>query len=466
MINDDPINYKEMYKEMKKKAIFKSMQIKDLSLYNFLNDDYNEINNIIVDCRVKYESMIQEEGGTIRNKTFTLKEIIDIFTDQRNSNLNSQNNNIVDQEVQISEKVNNTETNVLKIDENDYYYYSKRSENIENIEANNIIDANDKTNVNNYSTIKTISNNNHNENLQEKEIKDTDINMNYKEIMKNKVNLFKSLILKETQFILILDDGININDNLDELIQTDNNNDKILCENSEKLVDNFSKIEETNVNKNICNQSNTNITNMNDLIKLKKILTNNDNDNPSFNLKKINHIFNTDYQEFLHYYPFYILNINNKSDLIENYDSILAQTNFPISLIDGILYLGNYFNSKNIKQISLLDIKALICISNEDKLMKEKFKDNIHFFQYSESNKDQIDFELIYKKFKLELDENFYPILITCFTGKLFSVAVCIFILMKYKKLNVIAATAIIMKYFPKMKLPNWLYSQLQKVKV
>lgn len=159
-------------------------------------------------------------------------------------------------------------------------------------------------------------------------------------------------------------------------------------------------------------------------------------------------------------------NINNQLNLSE----LLALTLFPLCLIDGILFCGNFMQASNINQLKALNIKSIIGLTQIDNRLKEEFEINqamgvISFFPIKEELKQEIEFSEIYKQFQLELDENAYPVLIYCFSGKTISIAVCIAVLMKYKNLNLIAATAIVMKAFPEMNIPVWLYSQLQRWK-
>lgn len=168
-----------------------------------------------------------------------------------------------------------------------------------------------------------------------------------------------------------------------------------------------------------------------------------------------------DFEEFRSFYPFYFIHKETKE-----VDCLLAKTHFPCCLIDGILFCGSFMQARNLKQLKALGIKSIIGLTEQDQSLIKEFKDGeITYFPVKEDLKGEIEFSEIIKQFNLEMDENCYPVLVYCFSGKTLSVAVCIAILMKYKKLNLMAATAVVMKVMPDYKLPTWLYSQLQRWK-
>jgi hypothetical protein len=179
------------------------------------------------------------------------------------------------------------------------------------------------------------------------------------------------------------------------------------------------------------------------------------------NISKIYSIEETDYLDFKSFYPFFFVNSNSPYN-----DILLSKTHFPLCLLDGILFCGNFMNSKNLKQLKALGIKSIIGLTEPDDSLKNEFKEGIvSYFTVREDLKGEIEFSEIVKQFNLEVDEDCYPVLVYCFSGKTLSIAACIAILMKYKKLNLMAATAILMKVIPDYNLPTWLYSQLQRWK-
>lgn len=178
-------------------------------------------------------------------------------------------------------------------------------------------------------------------------------------------------------------------------------------------------------------------------------------------IDKLYSINQTSYDEFLKYYGFFIVNSNTPKK-----EKLLAETNYPLNIIDGILFCGGFFNSRNLLQHQNLGIKSIIGLTAPDEELIARFKGCCNYITVQEDKKESIDFNEAYKYFQLELDENNYPILVYCFSGKTMSIALCIFILMKYKKLNLMGATAVMLKIIPDLKLPQWLYSQLQRVTV
>lgn len=187
------------------------------------------------------------------------------------------------------------------------------------------------------------------------------------------------------------------------------------------------------------------------------------------NIEKLFYIESEDYKEFTSIYGFLLI-----SDKSSDIDRTLVQTNFPMCIIDGILFCGSFIQSRNLHQLKLLNIHSIIGVTKEDEKLRKKLtnKDaefvvnDVTFFPVDEENKGEIDFDEVYKQFVLELEDNNCPILIYCFSGKTVSVATCIMILMRFRKLNLLAATAIMMKIMPDFKLPPWLFSQLQRLKI
>lgn len=144
-------------------------------------------------------------------------------------------------------------------------------------------------------------------------------------------------------------------------------------------------------------------------------------------------------------------------------DKILASSTFPLLIIDNLLYLGNYLNSKNKSQINALGIKSIISLLKEkDYVLKENFKDYF-FFESDEINHGNMEFQEILEIVERQIKEKQVPILVYCFSGQTMSVAACIVILMKIKKWSLMLATAYMMKIIPDLKIPAWLNFQLNK---
>ena len=172
------------------------------------------------------------------------------------------------------------------------------------------------------------------------------------------------------------------------------------------------------------------------------------NDNIS---KGLFHIINSDYLLFLNDYPF--LNIKN-IDII----------NLPLCVLNNILYIGNFINSKNKKNLSLLKFKTIISLMKEsDKELSELYGDNYRNFKHEESNHDEIDYNEIYDFISEEISNNNIPILIYCFSGQSASVAVACVFLMKYKKWSIEFSIGYMMKISPIINIPSWLFTQLQR---
>jgi hypothetical protein len=170
-------------------------------------------------------------------------------------------------------------------------------------------------------------------------------------------------------------------------------------------------------------------------------------------------IYNTDYQIFIKQYPWFL--INKESSEI---DIQLAQTQHPLIILDGILYCGNFFNSRNLFQINNLNIQSIIALLNEeDKDLKEKFG-NYTCFEVDEQSHEEFDYTEIIDHIDEEISYDKKPILLHCFSGQTLSLAACIAYLMKHKKWQLEFATAYIMKIYPGFNIPPWLYTQLLRV--
>ena len=170
------------------------------------------------------------------------------------------------------------------------------------------------------------------------------------------------------------------------------------------------------------------------------------NDNIS---KGLFHIINSDYLLFLNDYPF--LNIKN-IDII----------NLPLCVLNNILYIGNFINSKNKKTLSLLKFKTIISLMKEpDKELGNLLGSNYRNFKHEESNHDEIDYNEIYDFISEEISNNNIPILIYCFSGQSGSIASAIAFLMKYKKWSIEFSIGYLMKISPTINIPSWLYTQL-----
>ena len=172
------------------------------------------------------------------------------------------------------------------------------------------------------------------------------------------------------------------------------------------------------------------------------------NDNIS---KGLFHIINSDYLLFLNDYPF--LNIKN-IDII----------NLPLCVLNNILYIGNFINSKNKKNLSLLKFKTIISLMKEsDKELSELYGDNYRNFKHEEINHDEIEYNEIYEYINKQINNKNIPILIYCFSGQSASIAVACVFLMKYKKWSIEFSIGYMMKISPIINIPSWLFTQLQR---
>ena len=176
----------------------------------------------------------------------------------------------------------------------------------------------------------------------------------------------------------------------------------------------------------------------------------------------IHSIYTISEENFINFqkrFGFYFLNLNKASEIEKN----VALSNFPIMVLDDLLFLGNYMNSKNKYQIDHLGVKTIISLLKEKDEILEKNFENVYFFSCDESTHGTVKFEEIIECVLEQINENQIPVLIYCFSGQTISVAVCIALLMRYKKWSVMFATAYMMKIIPDFKMPAWLNSQLNK---
>ena len=171
-------------------------------------------------------------------------------------------------------------------------------------------------------------------------------------------------------------------------------------------------------------------------------------------------ISDINYQEFLKSFSFFL--INPESDLLSIQ---IASTSHPLIIIENILYIGNFLNSKNLYQLKGLKIKSIISLLKEPDIELEKTFDNYYHFECDEIGHSEIEFRNILDSMLNEIELNNTPILLYCFSGQTICISVCIAFLMFYKKWSLQFATAYIMKISPFMKIPSWLNSQLQKLK-
>jgi len=179
------------------------------------------------------------------------------------------------------------------------------------------------------------------------------------------------------------------------------------------------------------------------------------------NSTSINSIFTINEENFINFqkrFHFYFLN-KEPSEIEKN----LALSTFPIMVLDDLLYLGNYMNSGNKYQIGNLGVKTIISLLKEKDEILENHFDNYLFFSCDESTHETINFTDIVECVLQQINEKHTPVLIYCFSGQTISVAVCIAVLMWYKKWNLMFSTAYMMKIIPDFKMPAWLNAQLNK---
>lgn len=145
----------------------------------------------------------------------------------------------------------------------------------------------------------------------------------------------------------------------------------------------------------------------------------------------------------------------------------VSNTSFPLCIIEDVLYIGNYIQARSPLLLNALHIKSAIgIISHDQNLVSQYGNEMISFFPVDEEKKEEVDFKEVHLQFEEYCLSKQSPVLLFCFTGKSLSLACCIYIIMMYKKVNLLGATAYIMSIIPGFKLSPWLYSQLQRVKV
>ena len=216
------------------------------------------------------------------------------------------------------------------------------------------------------------------------------------------------------------------------------------CRNKENLK-NFPEIKQNSRLILILND-NENLKNSDNLKEISEKIKENDNIS-----KGLYHIINSDYNLFLKDYPY--LNINN-----------LDNIHLPLCVLNNILYIGNFINSKNKKNLSLLKFKTIISLMKEsDKELSELYGDNYRNFKHEEINHDEIEYNEIYEYINKQINNKNIPILIYCFSGQSASIAVACVFLMKYKKWSIEFSIGYMMKISPIINIPSWLFTQLQR---
>ncbi len=168
-------------------------------------------------------------------------------------------------------------------------------------------------------------------------------------------------------------------------------------------------------------------------------------------------IFETNYKEFIVDYPF-------MSDV--NYSSISNYCNFhlPICVLNKIIYVGGFINSKNKKNLSLLGIKTVVSIMGEnDKELSDMFGENYRNFENDESIHDEVEFTDITDFIMEQISKNQTPVLVYCFSGKSSSLAAIAAFLMVFKKWPLQFAVGYVLKLSPSLDMPSWLFTQLAR---
>jgi hypothetical protein len=165
------------------------------------------------------------------------------------------------------------------------------------------------------------------------------------------------------------------------------------------------------------------------------------------------HIFNKEYLTFLNEYSFlYHVGIINKDYL-------------PLCVVNGVLFVGGFINSKNKKNLANLKIKSIVSFMKEpDKELNEMYRGCYRNFTHEEAKHDEVEFKDIVDYLMEEIERKQIPILIYCFSGQTTSIAVATAFIMKYKKWPLELAVGYVMKLTPCINVPAWLYTQLQRV--
>ncbi len=180
------------------------------------------------------------------------------------------------------------------------------------------------------------------------------------------------------------------------------------------------------------------------------------------NTTSINSIFTINEENFINFqkrFSFYFLDLVKATEIQRN----VAASNFPIMVLDDLLFLGNFLNSKNKYQIDHLGLKTIVSLLKEkDEILENNFE-NVFFFSCDECTHGTIGFSEILECVLEQINEKETPVLIYCFSGQTISVAVCIAVLMRLKKWSLMFSTAYMMKIIPDFKMPAWLNAQLNK---
>jgi protein tyrosine phosphatase (PTP) superfamily phosphohydrolase (DUF442 family) len=170
-------------------------------------------------------------------------------------------------------------------------------------------------------------------------------------------------------------------------------------------------------------------------------------------------IIHDDFRNFISKNPCFIINESS-----ENIKVQLASTSFPLQVLDGQLYVGNFLNSKNLMQLKELGIRSIISLLKEEDKELSKMFSNVYHIETDEVGHGEIDFNEAIDIIEGEIKRTNVPVLVYCFSGQTLSLALCIAYLMKTKKWALEFATAFMMKVHPNLKIPTWLYTQLQRL--
>lgn len=187
------------------------------------------------------------------------------------------------------------------------------------------------------------------------------------------------------------------------------------------------------------------LTNLREYIKNEDKIT-----NGLFTMKEI------DYNDFLKSNQYYLT------------EKSLYERKLPLCVINDKLYMGSFISSKNKVNLGLLGIKSIISLmAEDDKDFAQYFGDHYRNFKHEEVNHDEIDFNSIIEFMVKEIDESEgnTPMLIYCFSGQSVSIAVCAAYIMASKKWSFEFSIGYMMKLSPQIKIPPWLFSQLQRLK-
>ena len=167
----------------------------------------------------------------------------------------------------------------------------------------------------------------------------------------------------------------------------------------------------------------------------------------------LHHIFLSDFADFTAEFPFF------KDKISQNHIRL------PLCVLSKILFLGNFVNGKNKKNLEMLHVRSVVSLMAErDKELDAAFGDKYRNFRFVEKNHDEIEFGEVSEWMMEAVNNNDTPILIYDFVGKGVSSSACAAFLMDYKKWPMELCIGYMMKLSSQINnIQPFLYMQLQR---